>query len=185
VVIVPHNDTFCHISTSVRPKIPEANECNRMWLLEKLPRKVTVRRDFQIIGSNLTRISSSARRARPHVRRSDFRGSRVSGYCWKMYEELRGCPTIDVRGSPRHFLSPNFEPFGAKTEFFKQPRLITTTTEIDVESIPCVTHADQRSAPLGPRNPGVIGLSPSSAVAPSVRRPACRLRSICKCFGRR
>jgi putative transposase len=28
------------------------------------------------------------------------------------------CPTIDVRHSPRHFLSPNFLPFGAKTEFF-------------------------------------------------------------------
>ena len=137
MVIVPNNDTFSHISTSVQPKILEVHECNRLWLLKNLPRKVTVRRDFQIIASNLIRICSSTRRARPHVRRSDFRGSRVSGYCWKMCEELRGCLTIGVRGSPRHFLSPNFEPFGAKTEFFKQPRLITTTTESDVESIPC------------------------------------------------
>jgi hypothetical protein len=29
-----------------------------------------------------------------------------------------GCPTIDIRRSPRHFLSPNFGLFGAKTESF-------------------------------------------------------------------
>jgi len=35
VVIVPHNDTFCDISTSVRPKIPEVNEFYQKGCQEK------------------------------------------------------------------------------------------------------------------------------------------------------
>ena len=67
VVIVPHNDTFCHITTSLRPKgISDA------------------RRFLETNGCQTRGYPFECNKSETSCPSQRFRGSRVSGYCWKM-----------------------------------------------------------------------------------------------------